>query len=275
MGFLRLCKKLFSIIVKFMNRFISTVTLGQIDFNLIRFIGLNDASLIDIAARHDVVIMKHCFPASNILADISNPDPLSDRKSLENYKATYRLLRNGFDKCPKNLFIIWTLPPLHRLASNPDNAARATEFSQWLKTDFLTEAGHVPNIYVWDFRDIIMDHDTNFLKYEYEKSHENPDSHPNEAANNATGPQFAQFIVNSIADFTGKKEFKHKANIVFLHHSTGRNVYNYTNLGVSNWIKNYNNAHKTYYNISDVWYPVEGNMPVHYCHKWYSKQQCG
>ncbi len=228
----------------------------------------NDKSLDELADDYGVVIMKHCYPSSNILRDTGNTDPTSERRSIENYKSVYRSLRAEFNKYPDTIFILWTLPPLHRLASEPDNAARATEFSEWMTTDFLTESGQTPNIYVWDFRKIVMDPETNFLKYEYEKEHENRDSHPNEAANNAAGPQFAQFIVDSIESFNSRAETTHSKKIVFLHHSTGRNVYNYPDQGIPEWINDYNETNKTKYKISEIWYPSTGNMPVHYYKSW-------
>jgi len=115
---------------------------------------------------------------------------------------------------------------VHAMIGNKvKNAARATEFSKWLKTTFLTELKSHPNIYIWDFREIVMDPDTNFLKYEYESEHNIPDSHPNNTANNNAGPQFAEFIVDSIANFYGNSRIRSGAGIIFLHHSVGLSFY--------------------------------------------------
>ena len=156
--------------------------------------------LDSLVQNYDVIIMKHCYPSSSILADAAGEPDFSSRQSIANYKAIYRALRAEFDAHPDKLFIVWTLPPRHRLDTDADEAARATQFSQWLKTDFLTEGGSHPNIRVFDFRSIVMDPSTNFLKYEYEKSHTIGDSHPNDAANNVAGPLFAQFIVDAISN---------------------------------------------------------------------------
>ena len=226
----------------------------------------SDDSLADLVKDYDVVIMKHCYPASDILEDTGDPDPSSSRQSIENYKAVYRLLRDEFDNNPDTLFIVWTLPPRHQLDGDSDEAARATEFSEWLKTEWLEEDGGThSNIYVWDFREIVMDPETNFLKYEYERDHSEGDSHPNSAANNVAGPLFAQFIVDSIeeSDVVGDD-----AEIIFLHHSTGGNVYDYPALGVSDWLDEHNSANGTDLDISEEWYPSDGNMPVHYYDVW-------
>ncbi len=227
-----------------------------------------DIPFNDVVSNNDVVIMKHCYPSSDISEDIGSPDPSSERKSAENYKAVYRLLRAKFDEYPDTMFIVWTLPPLHRLATNSNRALRATEFSEWLKTDFLIQEGPHANIFIWDFRGILMDPETHSLKYEYERNHKRADSHPNKEANNIAGPQFAQFIVDCIAKFKGNITTGQETKISFLHHSTGRNVYRYPDQGVPNWFKNYNEIHGTRLDISEVWNPLQGNMPTHYYRSW-------
>ncbi len=237
-----------------------------------KFESSEDIPLTELVRDHDVVIMKHCFPSSNIQDDIGSPDPSSNRKSLENYKVIYRLLRNEFDKYPDTMFIVWTLPPLHSMATTSANAARATEFSEWLKTDFLDEDGPHHNIYVWDFRGIVMDPATDCLKHKYERDHRRPDSHPNNWANNLAGPQFAQFIVNSIKDFRGDIIPRQNERIVFVHHSTGGNVFRYNKAGLPRWFNMYNTERGTTFEISGIWNPLEGNMPVDYYRSWLSHQ---
>ncbi|MCP4607481.1 MAG: hypothetical protein GY845_02020 [Planctomycetes bacterium] len=255
-------------IEKRVAQLIYVATRGRVMSSIGQPLPSEDIPFKDLVAKNDVIIMKHCYPSSDVLEDIGSPDPSSERKSIENYKTVYRLLRAEFEKHPDTIFIVWTPPPLHRLATNSNKAVRATEFSEWLKTDFLTEDDSHPNIYVWDVREILMDSNTNFLKSEYERSHKRADSHPNKKANNMTGPRFAQFIIDSIADFTSGINSEQKAKIIFLHHSTGRNVYKYPELGIPDWFDSYNDAHRTEFEISEVWYPLQGNMPVHYYRSW-------
>ncbi len=166
----------------------------------------NMECLDNLAEEFDVVIFKHCFPGAGILADTGTPDVGSSRKSLENYKAQYRAIRSELDRYPETTFIIWTLAPLHRLATNPDQAARAWQFVQWVKHDFLKEDGKShPNIFIFDFFGIIAEKQANpehgqqyCLKYEYERSHSGSDSHPNELANQTAGPLFARCIVDAV-----------------------------------------------------------------------------
>jgi len=249
------------------KRLIGIVTLGFVTRQEMRF--------SDLVADYDIVIMKHCYPASDVLEDVGRPDSSSPRQSLENYKAIYRLLRDKFSGNPDTLFIVWTLPPRHRLFEPSDgdkdaNAARATAFSNWLKGDFLAEGGPNNNIYVWDFRELVMDPDTNFLRYEYELGHSASDSHPNKVANNEAGPQFAQFIVDSIADFAGSRPLGQGARIAFLCHSTGQGVYEYSDLGVHAWFDEYNATNGTNHLINEHWYPSGDNMPVDYYRCWLS-----
>jgi len=84
--------------------------------------------LYNLADDYDVVIFKHCFPGSAILPDAGSPDVTSSRKNLENYKVQYRALRDEMGSYPDTTFIIWTLAPLHRLATNADQAAGAGKF---------------------------------------------------------------------------------------------------------------------------------------------------
>lgn len=147
--------------------------------------------------NHDIIIFKHCFPGADVLADTGTPNVSFSEKTLGNYKLQYRALRAMMDGYPNRKFIVWTLTPLHRLATSAENAARARQFVDWVKNSFLSEDGHShPNIYIFDFWGLIAGSD-NFLKYEYEGSHTGNDSHPNALANQTVGPIFSQFIVDT------------------------------------------------------------------------------
>jgi len=150
-----------------------------------------------LAANHDIIIYKHCFPGADVVADDNHPDVSASVQTLANYKLQYRALRQMMDSYPNNKFIVWTLTPLHRLATSADNAARAKQFVDWVKNSFLAEDGHShPNIFIFDFWGLIAGSD-NFLRYDYEGSHTDSDSHPNALANATVGPIFSQFIVDT------------------------------------------------------------------------------
>jgi hypothetical protein len=152
-----------------------------------------------LAADYQVVIFKNCFPVSDVLGDTGSPDIRSSRKSLENYTLQYSAVRDKLLEFPDTLFIFWTGAPRHRLATNGDNAARARQFAQWVKNDMLAGKSY-SNIRVFDYFNLTAGAD-NFLRYEYENSHTNSDSHPNTQAAQDVGPVFAQFIIDSAKNF--------------------------------------------------------------------------
>ena len=158
-----------------------------------------------LAANYDLIILKHCYPGADIQPNTGNPDISSSVKTLENYKAQYRALRALFDTYPNTKFMVWTLAPLHRLATTPETAQRANEFVQWVKNGWLVEDGNShPNIIIFDFFSLVAELNPNppngiryCLKYDYESSHTDSDSHPNTEANQYTGPVYAQAIANA------------------------------------------------------------------------------
>ncbi|MEJ2641755.1 MAG: hypothetical protein P8010_19490, partial [Desulfosarcinaceae bacterium] len=137
------------------------------------------ACLDSLAQAYDVVIFKHCFPGADVLEDTGTPDIASARKSLENYKRQYRALRDLMDSYADTQFIVWTLAPLHRLATTTSNATRARAFVDWVRDEWLGEDGRShPNIAVFDFWGYAAEaHDgtstgqgpVNTLRYEYER----------------------------------------------------------------------------------------------------------
>jgi len=162
----------------------------------------------NLAKDYHMIIFKHCFPGAQVLEDKGKPDISSETKTLENYKVQYRALREMMDKYPDNVFVVWTLVPLHRLSTNPENARRAKEFVDWVNETWLKEDGKKhDNILIFDFWELTAEKNdkpgqgkVNCLRYEYERSHESGDSHPNTKANEAVGPVFAKFIADALTD---------------------------------------------------------------------------
>lgn len=167
-------------------------------------------TLSNLAKNYNVIIFKHCFPGADVQADSGSASASSSVKSLQNYKLQYRALREKFDALPNNIFIVWTLAPRHRLFTSQANAARAKQFVDWVKNDWLTEDNQShPNIFVFDFWGQVAETSSNpsngqvnTLKYAYERSHSDSDSHPNTTANRTVGPIFAQRVVDIISSFS-------------------------------------------------------------------------
>jgi hypothetical protein len=185
----------------------------------------NIECLSSIASNYGLVIFKHCYPGASINPDTGIPSISSSRKSLENYKLQYRALRTLMDGMPDKKFMVWTLVPLHRLATTTEEAARAYEFAKWVKDQWLTEDGKLhANIFIFDFYSLAAEMNEKpvngkqyCLKYEYEDSHTSSDSHPNTLANQTIGPLFSQAVVKvlttnyyitniSVNSLTGDKE---------------------------------------------------------------------
>ncbi len=141
-----------------------------------------------ILNSHEVIAFKSCYPASDIESDTE----------LEERKTWYLSMRDVFDQFPEKVFIVMSQPPRHRLATNVTEADRARAFADWLKSDTYL-AGH-DNIVCMDlFNEFAQADDgsstRNMLRYEYERSHYNSDSHPNTLASETAGPWLADGFV--------------------------------------------------------------------------------
>jgi hypothetical protein len=136
--------------------------------------------------EYDVIIFKSCFPSSHI----------ADEAMFEQYQEYYLAIRDVIDQHPDKLFIPWTTPPLVPNETDPEAAARARRWAEYLTSDEYL-AGH-PNIAVFDVFSLWSDED-GFLREDYRQ--DEWDSHPNELANQTVGPIFVEFIDQTVQDF--------------------------------------------------------------------------
>jgi len=148
----------------------------------------------DIMANHEVIAFKSCFPASAI----------PDETSLNQYKTWYLEMRDYFDAHLERLFVVMSTPPLHRLSTDTTEADNARAFAHWLKSPEYW-SGH-PNVRCYDLFDALAQaHDgsatRNMLRYEYEMSHSDGDSHPNTLADETVGPLFAEFLIGAASSY--------------------------------------------------------------------------
>jgi hypothetical protein len=142
--------------------------------------------------QHEVIAFKSCFPASQIDTDAE----------LAEYKAWYLGMRDVMDAHPDHVFIVMSPPPLHPAVTDPAAAARARAFAEWLSSDAYLE-GH-PNVYTFDLFDHLAEGDptspdVNTLRSEYRPA--GTDSHPNQTANEAVGPAFAEAIMSAARSY--------------------------------------------------------------------------
>lgn len=147
-----------------------------------------------ILNNHEVIAFKSCFPASAI----------EDSAMLQQYINWYLAMRDFFDTRSDRLFIVMSTPPLHRLATNSTAAINARAFADWLCSDQYL-SGH-PNVRCFNlFDQLAQSNDgsavANMLRYVYEGSHTNSDSHPNTFANQTVGPVFANFLCDAAAGY--------------------------------------------------------------------------
>lgn len=144
--------------------------------------------------QHDVIVLKSCFPASNI----------ATHEQLGRYQEWYLAMRDVMDQHPDRLFILLTPPPLHPASTSPEAAARARTFADWLSSEEYTD-GH-PNVFVFDLFGLLAENDPaapdfNMLRKEYR---DGADSHPNAYANEAIGPLLADFIIQSAEQYRAR-----------------------------------------------------------------------
>ncbi|MBP1628363.1 MAG: hypothetical protein H6Q00_2838 [Holophagaceae bacterium] len=147
-------------------------------------------SLAKLCSDYDVIVFKHCFPVSGILADTGAPLVSSSEKRLENYKLQYAALKTALNAHPTKQFIVWTGAALLESESDADQGTRARAFSEWVKNTW-----DVPgdNIFVWDFFELETE-GGNFLKAAYAAG----DSHPSAAFSATVAPYIGKRIVDVV-----------------------------------------------------------------------------
>ncbi len=92
--------------------------------------------------RHDVVMFKSCYPASNI----------DSKEKLRAYRNHYQALLPVFRAHPRTMFVVMSTPPLVRAHTSAASAARARYWSRWLNTEY---ARDLANVQVFDLFDAL------------------------------------------------------------------------------------------------------------------------
>jgi hypothetical protein len=135
---------------------------------------MEEPTLEMLTKDYQVIMFKHCFPVSNIQADLDTADINSSIKTLSNYKLQYLALRDKMHEFPDTKFILWTGAALVEAVTTEENALRAKEFFKWV-----TDEWDLPgdNIYIWDLYSLQTEGGL-YFKNEYAVSMK--DSHPNE-----------------------------------------------------------------------------------------------
>lgn len=147
---------------------------------------------------HQVIVFKHCYPASAIEPDDGAGDLASSRKTLSNYKLQYQALKVKLRSFPSTRFIVWTGAALTKTAmrekhgGDDEMAGRAKQFFAWVR-DSWDEPGD--NVFVFDFFSLETE-GGGYLLDRY--AQDAWDSHPNESFARQAAPRFAQRIIDVI-----------------------------------------------------------------------------
>jgi hypothetical protein len=169
-------------------------------------------------------MFKSCFPSSAITSD----------QQLADYKQHYLSIRAFVDAHPEHVFIALSTPPLEPGSTNADEAARARQFANWLKSPEYTEG--YPNLAVYDLFDALaesdpMHRDYNMLRERYQmlaadrspkgliKRYMRPilhligrgvgDSHPNGVADAQIAPELADCVTGAIDRYEARTPLAH------------------------------------------------------------------
>lgn len=136
---------------------------------------MEEPTLEMLTKEYQVIIFKHCFPASNIEADQDSSVINSDLKTISNYKLQYLALRDKLHEFRDAKFILFTGAALVESSTTLEKARRAREFFGWVTDEWDLQGD---NIYLWDLYNLETEGGL-YLRDEYAVSPEN--SHPNEA----------------------------------------------------------------------------------------------
>jgi hypothetical protein len=139
--------------------------------------------------QHEVIIVKSSFPNSALVSD----------EMQEQFQDSYLQIRDVIDQHLDRVFVIVTSPPLHPLATNPDQARRARAVATWLGSDAYLSVH--PNLFVFDLYSLLADPSTGMLRSQYQLSSASSDSHPNRLANETIGPLFVDFVDQAVQTY--------------------------------------------------------------------------
>lgn len=150
---------------------------------------MEEPTLEILTREYQIIILKHCFPVSNLQADQDSADINSELKTLSNYKMQYLALRDKFHEFPATKFILFTGAAQVKNNITAEEAERAREFFSWV-VDSWDLSGD--NIYIWDLFSLQTEGGL-YFKDEYAASLN--DSHPNkEFASKAVKLLFQRII---------------------------------------------------------------------------------
>lgn len=172
---------------------------------------------------NQIVMFKSCYPASDISEEgVAPGDPVSEDKTIWNYRAAYRACDDIFAQYPNVLFVVVTAPPRNRNSSayNPTRGTNAWIFNQWMVDHYVSEynaATGMNNVVVFDLFGEVLAEPMNdpvapgALKEMF--SNGGSDSHPNAMGSKAATITFIPFINQKIYEWHRLCADKHTFSI--------------------------------------------------------------
>jgi len=111
-------------------------------------------SLPDPGGENQIIMFKSCFPNSELDGNPTDPAGTYEDMTVSGAKYVYNEILKYFATRPDKLFVVITAPPV----SNPEYAANARAFNQWLMNDWLRENNYTQNnVAVFDFYNVLTD----------------------------------------------------------------------------------------------------------------------
>lgn len=166
-----------------------------------------NAVIEPILEDYQIVIIKSCYPSSDILDRGAPSDTLNfKRKSIFNYKWHWRNFVKKMGEQPDNYFAIWTNTPRIPSKTDDSRAILSDEFCRWaidtLAMGLDPTYGTFPsNVYVFDFFHKLAGPDGKMLM---EFATAIDDNHPNAAATELVAPQFVEEIMGASLKYEQK-----------------------------------------------------------------------
>lgn len=168
---------------------------------------LVDADIRPILQSNKIVVIKSCFPSSNIWSNGVPSDTLNPKnKSAYNYKWHWRHIVRAMKNYSGNFFVIWTNAPLAASSTNSAEAKRSHDFCLWAKDTLAAgldkEIKQFPNnVYIFDFYHKLVGTD---WKLQPQFAENVGDSHPNAKASKLVAPQFVTEIFDRALEYEKK-----------------------------------------------------------------------
>jgi hypothetical protein len=138
--------------------------------------------LLDLMGGYDTVVLKSCYPTSNIRNDTE----------LETIKQHYRTITKFFTGVPSQQLVLVTSPPLRSRKTSKDNARRARELATWLSNNQFSR-----NVHVFDLFNLLAHPENHAQANTLRKEYRRPyfwDSHPSATASQKVAPKFVEFL---------------------------------------------------------------------------------